>query len=130
MAMLQHETILPMNFMQGLAGHHALKDSIERFDGTNIRFRFRSKWAWYLKQEQNTNVSRPSNGDEFKQELSDNDKALMLLIQNSIDDCETDDCAEDFEEPSNKRQHINNNDELQEQEKCHQRKLDWMIQVQ
>jgi hypothetical protein len=67
MAMLQHETILPMNFMQGLAGHHALKDSIERFDGTNIRFRFRS---------------------------------------------------------------INNNDELQEQEKCHQRKLDWMIQVQ
>jgi hypothetical protein len=44
----------------------------------------------------------------------------MLLIQNSIDDCETDDCAcsaEDFEEPSNKRQRINDNDELQEQEK-------------
>jgi hypothetical protein len=66
------------NFMQGLGGHSGLKDFIaERFDSTNIsgyyRFRFRSKWAWYLTQEQNTNVSRPSYGDEFKQELSDND---------------------------------------------------------
>jgi hypothetical protein len=41
----------------------------------------------------------------------------MLLIQNSMDDCETDDCAEDFEEPSNKQQCINDNEELQEQEK-------------